>query len=361
MKEESTAKKSNQVRNIIIAVVVLIAAFFGIRTWVHAQHHETTDNAQLDANIVSVRSAVAGFVVQVRFQDNQRVKKGDTLAIIDDSDYKAKVAQAQAMLVSAQAQIGVTKATASAANQSASASTINSGAMKSSIAAAQARLSKVQKDVSRLEKMFADGAATQQQIEAIRADQQSAQAQLDLATGQYNASTNQATGARSSAQAQQSEIGVTNALVQQRQAELDLAKTQLQHTAIIAPFDGIVSKKAIEIGQLIQYGQPVCSAIEISDMWITANFKETQMEKIRVGQPVNVTLDAYPDLKVTGKVESIGGATGAKFSLIPADNATGNFVKVTQRVPVRIKLDKITDNGYFLSPGLSSFVDVDLN
>jgi len=355
-----TSKKSKQIR-IIIAGFVLIAAFFGIRAWLHGQHHETTDNAQLDATIISVRSAVSGFVTQVRFNDNQQVKKDDTLALIDDKDYKAKVMQARAALASAEAQTGVSRATANAATQSASASSSNSSAMQAGIDAAKAHLTQVNKDVARTEKMFADGAATQQQLELLRAQSQSAQAQLDMASSQYKAATSQATGAQSNAAAQQGQIGVSNALVQQRTAELELAETQLKNTAIIAPFDGIVSKKAIEVGQLIQFGQPVCSAIESNSMWVTANFKETQLEKIKIGQNVSVSLDAYPDLKLKGTIESIGGATGAKFSLIPPDNATGNFVKVTQRVLVRIKLDKITDNHYFLSPGLSSFVDVEVN
>jgi membrane fusion protein (multidrug efflux system) len=361
MEQTTTTNKSKQIRNIVIAAVVLVAGFFGIRAYMYGQHHETTDNAQLDATIISVRSAVSGFVTDVRFTDNQTVKKGDTLALIDDKDYKAKVMQAKAALASAEAQTGISRSTASAATQTASASNSNSAAMQAGIDAAKARLSQTSKDVARAEKMFADGAVTQQQLESIRTQNQNAQSQVDMATSQYRAAVSQATGSKSSAAAQQGQISVSNALVQQRVAELELAQTQLKNTAIIAPFDGIVSKKAIEIGQLIQFGQPVCSAIENNNMWITANFKETQLEKIKVGEHAEVSLDAYPDFKLTGTVESIGGATGAKFSLLPPDNATGNFVKVTQRVLVKIKLDKPATNSYLLSPGLSSFVDVEVN
>jgi membrane fusion protein (multidrug efflux system) len=359
--KEKTSNKSKQTRIIIIVAVVLIAAFFGTRAWLQGQHHETTDDAQLDATIISVRSAVSGFVKEVRFKDNQQVKKGDTLALIDDKDYKARVMQARAALTSAEAQTGISRATASAATQVASASNSNSSAMQANIDAAKSRLNQINKDLARAEKMFADGAVTQQQLESLRSQSQNAQAQLDMASSQFKASVSQATGSKSSAAAQQGQIGVSNALVQQRTAELELAETQLKNTAILAPFDGIVSKKAIEMGQLIQVGQPICSAVENSNLWVTANFKETQLEKIKVGENATISLDAYPDLKLTGKVESIGGATGAKFALLPPDNATGNFVKVTQRVLVRIKLDKITDNRYFLSPGLSSFVDIDVN
>jgi len=362
MQEEAVKKsKLKPINLIIIIAVILIAAFFGVRTWMKGQHHETTDNAQIDATITSVRSAVSGFVTEVRFTDNQFVKKGDTLARIDDKDYKAKVMQAKAELRSAEAQTGVSRSVAQAAMQNASASTLNSSALQSNINAAQARLSKAQKDLSRIEKMFAEGSATQQQLDAVRAEWQTTNAMVEMAQRQYAAATTQATGTKSSAQAQEGQISVAGALVQQRLAELELAETQLTNTVIIAPYDAVVSKKSIEVGQLLQYGQPVCSAVEINNLWVVANFKETQLSKIRIGQKVAIKLDAYPALRLTGVVESIGGATGARFSLLPPDNATGNFVKVTQRIPVKIKLDTITNKEYLLAPGLSAFVDVEIN
>lgn len=362
MQDEVVKKSKLTPFNIIIIVaIVAVAAFFGIRTWIKAQHHESTDNAQIDATITSVRAAVSGFVTAVRFTDNQLVKKGDTLAFIDEKDYRAKVLQAKAMLQSAEAQTGVSRSAAMAAMQNASASTINSTALQSNVNAAQARLSKALKEQTRVEKMFGEGAATQQQLDAVKAEWQTANALYEMAQRQYAASTTQATGTKSSAEAQEGQISVSAALVQQRMAELELAETQLKNTVVIAPYDGIVSKKSIEVGQLIQYGQPICSAVEMDRLWVVANFKETQLNKIRTGQKVSIKLDAYPALKLTGTVESIGGATGARFALLPPDNATGNFVKVTQRIPVRIKLDPVADKQYLLAPGLSAFVDVEIN
>lgn len=356
-----TPKNKSYKRLIILGAVVLVAAIFGIRAWIKAQHHETSDNAQLDATITSVRSAVSGYVKEVRFTDNQRVKKGDTLVIIDNKDYAAKVMQARAMLQSAEAQTGVSRVTAEAATRSAAATSLNASALQSSIDAATARLNRAAKEVDRVENMFTEGAATQQQLDAVRAEYQSARAQHEMAVRQYQASATQSGSVQVSARAQKEQVGVSNALVQQRLAELQLAESQLAYTVIVAPFDGVVSKKAVEIGQLLQVGQPVCSAVESDNLWVTANLKETQLEHMKVGQKVNIELDAYPSLHLTGAVESIGAATGAKFSLLPPDNATGNYVKVTQRIPVRIKLNKVNPSNYTLSPGLSANVDIEID
>ncbi len=357
--QEAPGKK-RKIRLLVLTVLVVIASLFGIKTYLHAQHHEETDNAQLDATITSVRTAVSGYVKEVRFVDNQRVKKGDTLVIIDNRDYLAKVIQAKALLLSAEAQTGVSRVTAQAASQTAAATSLNASAYQSAIDAAKARLTKIEKDVARIEKMFTEGAATQQQLDAIRAEYQSARAQYEQALKQYQASATQSGSVQTSAKAQKGQVGVSNALVQQRLAELQLAESQLSYTVILAPFDGIVSKKAVEIGQLLQVGQPVCAAVETGSLWATANFKETQLERLRPGQKVRINLDAYPSLELKGSVESIGAATGAKFSLLPPDNSTGNFVKVTQRIPVRIRLDK-ADDSFPLIPGLSANVDIEID
>ncbi len=361
MQQESMEnKKGNTIKLTVATVIIVILAVVGYISWQKAQHHETTNNAQLDATIVSVRSSVTGFVKEVRFNDNQEVKKGDTLAIIDDKDYTAKVMQAKAMLRSAESQTGISRSTAQAAMQNASASTISSSSLQANINSAQAKATKAQKELNRIEKMFTDGAATQQQVDAAKAENQSSSALLDLAKGQYQAASTQSSSTRSSAQAQEGQISVTTAIVQQRVAELELAESQLANCVIVAPFDGIVSKKNVEVGQLIQIGQPICSAVENNNLWIVANFKETQLNNLRIGQKVHVTFDAYDKLQLSGVIESMSGATGAKFSLLPPDNATGNFVKVTQRIGVRIKLDKSDTKGYYLAPGMSAFVDVEI-
>lgn len=353
-------KKGSKVKLIIACIVVAIAAVGGFMFWQHARHHETTNNAQLDATIISVRSGASGFVKEVRFADNQSVKKGDTLVIIDDIDYKAKVMQARALLRSAESQTGISRASAQAAMQNASASTQTTSSLQNNINSAQAKVTKSQKELDRIEKMFSESAATQQQLDAARAENESASALLELAKGQYQAALTQSSSSMSTAQAQEAQISVASSIVQQRSAELALAESQLANCVIVAPFDGLVSKKNVEVGQLLQMGQPICSAVEMNNMWIVANFKETQLDKIHIGQKVHVKLDAYKDLNLSGVIESFSAATGAKFSLLPPDNATGNFVKVTQRVGVKIKLDTADTSHYYLTPGLSASVDVEI-
>jgi membrane fusion protein (multidrug efflux system) len=189
-----------------------------------------------------------------------------------------------------------------------------------------------------------------------------AQAQFNSATNQYKASAAQSSGVRSQAEGQKSMISLAEALVKQRQAELTLAETQLTYTKILAPCDGLVSKRSVDDGQFITTGSPVCSEIDNQHLWITANFKETQVHRLHPGQRVEVSIDAYPDLHIVGKVESFIGATGAKFSLLPPDNSTGNFVKIVQRVPVRISLKSLSKKQTeLLFPGLSAFVSVKAN
>jgi len=360
MERNDNQSKRKTGRLLIFLLVLLTAGYFGYRSWAHAQRVEETDNAQLDATIISVRTSVSGYIKEVRFSDNQRVKKGDTLVVIDPADYQARVLQAQALLKSAEAQTGVSRNAAEAAAQNAAASSLNSSAMKAGIESANARQSKAVKDLGRIKSMFAKGAATQQSLDAAVSELQSADAQVQMTTRQYEASLQQKGSVQSNAKSQQEQVGISNASVQQRLAELKLAESQLEHTVIVAPFDGIVSKKSVESGQYIQASQPVCSEVESDELWVTAIFKETQLGRIKTGQTAHIRVDAFPDLTLNGSVESIGAATGAKFSLLPPDNATGNFVKVTQRIPVRIRLDN-PDVSAGLAPGMSVLVEVEVN
>lgn len=357
--QPSVQKKKSPVRLIIILALVVIALFFGIRYLINSANYETTDNAQLDGTIIPIRSSIGGFVTSVKFEDNNTIKKGQLLVTIDDADPKAKQAQAEAALQYAQSNIGAAQTTAQASQQNAQATVSSSASLQANITTAQARQTQAQSDYDRANNLFKEGAATKAQLDAAQAALDVAKSQVQAALSQYQASRVQSGGAFSQATAQGRQVNLAQALVRQREAELVLANTQVAYTQVTSPANGIISKKAVDPGQFISVGTPIASIVDKDNLWITANFKETQMENIRVGQAVDIELDAYPGLKVKGQVESIGGATGAKFSLLPPDNATGNFVKVTQRIPVRIKITEYPKyKSDLLLPGLSSFVKV---
>ncbi len=358
MNNAAPEKKSKK-KLVIISSVLSIVLIIGIIYFVISANYETTDNAQLDADIVSIKSSVSGYVQAIRFKDNQQVKKGDTLITIDNTDLRTRVAQAEAALENAKANLLSVKSNASASTDNANASSLSSSSVEQTINSAKARLTKSKGDFKRMENMLAAKAATQAQFDAAKADLDVAQAQYDGAVSQFKSASAQSQGVRSQAEAQKSLITLAEAMVKQREAELILSKIQMEHAVILSPCDGIVTKRAVEVGQYITIAQPLCSTIDNSHLWVTANFKETQVKKIKIGQTVNVKIDAFPDVKITGKVDSYIGATGAKFSLLPPDNSTGNFVKIIQRIPIRIELTDVPkETVNALYPGLSVFVEV---
>lgn len=357
--EHATPEKKSKKKLFIIAGILGTVLIIGIIYFIIAAGYESTDNAQLDADIVPIRASVTGYVKTIHFKDNEHVKKGQLLVTIDDVDLKARVAQAQAALENSKANLLSVKSNATAVSQNAEASSLSSSSVQQNINSAKARLTKSQEDFKRIENMFSAKAATQSQYDAAKADLDIANAQYEAAVSQFKSSSAQSQGIRSQAEAQVAQITLAEAMIKQREAELALAQTQLDNATVESPCDGIVTRRAIEEGQYITTGQPLCSTIDKSHLWITANFKETQVRKLKPGQEVDIKIDAFPNMKITGKVESFIGATGAKFSLLPPDNATGNFVKIIQRIPVRIELTEYPKEQVDeLYPGLSAFVEV---
>jgi len=356
--DTNTKKPANKRRRNIAIGVIVVLALIGSAFGISSLGHESTDNAQLDGNIVPVRTSVAGYITAIHFTDNQQVKKGDTLVIIQSNDYAAMVAQSEAALDNAKAMLEAARSGFSTADLNANASSLNSLAVRENVTTAETRLWKAQKEMDRVNAMVKDNAATPQQVDAMQAEVDMAKAQLEMAKRQTSAAEAQAGGARSQAKVQQAQIALAEAMVKQREAELQIAKIRLGNTVITAPFDGTISKKAVEAGQYVAVGAPVCSAVDMHHLWVTANFKETQLTHMKPGQPVDVRVDAFPGLKLHGHVTSLGGATGARFSLLPPDNSTGNFVKVTQRLSVRIDLEAQGDSDVYLAPGLSAVVNV---
>lgn len=342
MEQNNTPKKKKKLALPIILGLVLVAALvFTVKEYLFLQSHEQTDDAQVDGDISPVIPRVAGYVQEIRFKDNQLVHEGDTLVILDDRDYKIKLDQALAAQSAAQKNAAAIGAVISETQS-------NFAVQKANIEQAQVHLWKAQQDYERYKNLYDDHAITKAQFDQAVADRDAAQAGLDGAKSQVPVLNKRVNTSKEQTVA-------TASIVDTRKADVDYAKLQLSYTVITAPATGTVSKRNIQIGQLVQAGSPLFSIVHDS-LYVTANFKETQMSNIKIGQKVDVKVDAFADKVVPGTIESFSGATGAKFSLLPPDNATGNFVKVVQRVPVRIHFDADSAVVRQLRPGLS--VDV---
>lgn len=342
--ETETKKKPNKVLPIILGVILIGGVIFGVKEYIYFSKHVDTDDAQIDGDISPVVARVGGYVDSILFEENTHVNKDQLLVKIDDRDYKVKVEQAAAASAGASAGINVGQSQIYA-------TAANSSSAKAEVASAKARLDKVRKDYERYANLVKDGSVTRQQFDQAKAD-------LDVAQANYQASVDQYKAAQEQVGTTRSQLKVTNTGVTGRQAEVDFAKLQLSYTNIKSPATGLAAKKNVQVGQLVQAGQTLFSIVNDNSLYITANFKETQLENIRNGQKVDVKVDAYPDLKIEGQVYNFSPATGAKFSLLPPDNATGNFVKVVQRVPVKIKLSGSKEDIAKLRPGMSVDVSV---
>ena len=354
-------KKKNKVFPIVLGLLVLVGGTFGTVKYIHGQHHEETDDAQIDGNISPVIPRISGYVTDIRVKDNQKVKQGDTLVILDNRTELIAVQQAQAALLAAQNNMSVANANTTASKATISSYEANISTVDAQIEAAKVTLNRATQDYDRYKNLIADNSITQQQFEQAEAAKLSAERQLNVLKDQKNAASRQASAATSQSNATGQLVGVANATIQQRQADLDNAKLNLSYTVVVAPTDGEVSKVNVQVGQFLQMGQSLFSIISDNDPWVVANFKETQLEKIRTGQKVIVHIDAYPGHEFEAKVSSLSPATGARFALLPPDNASGNFVKTVQRLPIKIEFTKQDQFIKELKPGMNVDVDVHLD
>lgn len=347
MENQEQPKKRSKVLPLILILVVIGGGILGISKYRYAMSHEDTDDAQIDNDISPVISRVTGYVESVRFEDNQSVHKGDTLVLIDNRDLKIKVDQSEAAVENARAGVTVAQANANSA-------VANLETTKAAIESAKIRLWKATQDFNRYQNLLTEKAVTQQQFDGAKAERDQAEAALESAQKQQLA-------AQSMADAAQKQVAVASSQVSQKIADLEYSQLQLSYATILAPADGYASKKNIQAGQLVNAGTTMFAIVSSNDVYVVANFKETQMEKMVKGSPVEVIVDAFPDKKIEATVASFSAATGAKFSLLPPDNATGNFVKVVQRIPVKIALKADKEILEKLRPGMSVKVSVKVN
>jgi len=349
--EPETPSKKKKIVLPIVGAVALFILFWGFQKWNYGRTHQSTDNAQVDGHIVPVLAKVGGFVKSVSVNENDHVQAGQLLVQLNDEDYAVRLQQAQADLAAAEATAGGSGFAGQAQAQVQSAAGQRS-ALDAQIGAARANANKADADLARAKELAGKQIISKQQLDA-------AQAMADVAHANLLAAERQASAAGGTVNTAEAGVRVATARTLAARAAVANAQLQLDYTRITAPALGEVSRKQVEVGQLVAPGQPLLSIVADTGVWVTANFKETQLAKIHPGQPVEFSVDAYGGCVGEGKVESVSGATGAKFALLPPDNATGNFTKVVQRVPVRIAVTRPCGGNRPLRPGLSVDVHVD--
>ncbi|MBW8873662.1 MAG: HlyD family secretion protein [Acidobacteria bacterium] len=345
----------------ILAVLVIAGAIFGFRTFVFYSHHATTDDAQIDGHIDPVLARVPGYVTEVLVQENQPVKAGDVLVRIDPRDLQARVDQEQAAVINAQAAVSVAQANVANTRAAQASSRAKAASSQADVSAARTRQEQTAADLARYKTLADKEEISRQQYDAARAAADSARASAEAARSTAEASRATADAGTAQIEAAQRQVAAAQAAVAQHQAALEAAKLQISYAVVTAPVSGIVSKKAVEVGQFVQAGQPLLAIVQGTDTWVSANFKETQLARMHPGQTAEIEVDAYPGHTFHGRVESLAAATGARFSLLPPDNATGNFTKVVQRVPVKIVFTDPSDPQRPLRVGMNASVIVNLD
>ena len=336
-------------RKIIVVPVALLAlgaaVWFGWNWWTVSRYLQSTDNAYVRGDVTPISPKIAGYVNELLVEDNQFVEAGAVLLRIEDREFRLAVADAEARIAETEAAIANTEARI--ARQG---SVIEQTA--AGIVAAQAELDRAASDLVRARELQERSAGTQQRYDLAEADHSKAAAALRRSLAEHDE-------ARQEIAVLESERGRLLAILAQGQVALDLAGTRLADTVVTAPVSGVVGNRVVRLGQYIRPGALLMAIVPLEQVWVEANFKETQLTRMSVGQPVEITVDTYPDLTLSGTVESFSPASGAVFSLLPPENATGNFTKLVQRIPVRIVLDNRFLPVNSLRPGMSVEVTVD--
>ncbi|MFM0598012.1 HlyD family secretion protein [Paraburkholderia dilworthii] len=324
--------------NLLIGATVLtVVVVAGLSYWLHSRHYESTDDAFIDSNQSQIASQISGRVIELLVADNQHVDKGQPILRIDPRDYQVKLEQSEAQEANAVAQVAQARADLTV-------QIANLAQQEAQVRVSEADLVQAKQDLARY--LGSDPAAiTRQQLDQSQASAKSSQAKLESARQAV-------TAAQAQIVSQQTKIDAAQASVRQIHADVDNARLQLSYTEVVAPQAGKITKRTVNLGNYVTPGQALVAVVP-NDMWVTANFKETQLIHMKVGQPVDVTVDAYPDTVLHAHVESLQRGTGSVFSSLPAENATGNYVKVVQRLPVKIVFDGDDWRKLPLAPGLS--------
>lgn len=345
MEENQSSNKAATIRKVVIGALVCVALFFGGRKVIFSLTHETTDNAQIETSIVPVLTRIAGYVKSVDVKDFDSVSQNQLVVEIDDADLKMQLEEQQSELQQANAELANAKAQLANA-------ILSLQSNKGAIDLKKIRQQKSLNDLKRDQSLFKEQAITRKQVEesefqVASANQEVVNAQTDLTT------------AKNRIEVLKENLNRATAMIEMKKTRIKETELKLSYTKITAPVTGKIGKKNISIGQFVQAGTPLFSIVNDSSYWIVANFKESQLPDLQEGKQVKIRVDAFPDLVLKGTIVSLSEATGAKFSLLPPDNSSGNFIKVTQRVPVKISIDNQATFKNKLRAGMSVFITVD--
>ena len=343
--EEQKLKKQANIRKVVISVLLVVALYFGGKKVVFSITHETTDNAQIETSIVPVLTRIGGFVKTIAIKDYDSVGQNQLVAEIDDAELQMQLEEQKADLQQSSAEVSNAKAQLDNAILS----------LKNNKGVIDLRTIKQKKstnDLTRDQNLFKEQAITKKQLEETEFQLSSANQELSNAQTELATANNRITVLKEN-------VNRALALIDMKKAKIKETELKLSYTKITTPSTGKIGKKNINIGQFVQAGTPLFSIVNDSSYWIVANFKESQLESLQEGKKVNIRVDAYPDLAVEGTILSLSDATGAKFSLLPPDNSSGNFIKVTQRIPVKIAINNQAAFKNKLRAGMSVFITVD--
>ena len=347
-KNEQKKKKSNIAKliNLVVLVMVLGGLFWVVKSYFNFGNDKYTNAAQVESFINPINTRVSAYIKEIRFVEHQPVKKGDTLLILDNREILTQVGQAEAAYMAALASKNVTSQSVNTASNNVNTVGANVQAASAGIKAAKARLWNAEQNFNRYQNLLKDEAVTRQQFDQIKTEYESQKAQLEVQIAQLQSVVNTKTSSELTVNEVKSRLGMNDAEIKRAENALEMAKLNLSYTVITAPHDGIMGRRSVNVGQLLNPSQQVATIVDINNVWITANYRENQMENVKIGGLAKVTVDALGGKEFEGKITAISGATGARYSAVPVDNSTGNFVKVQQRIPVRIEFtdkNKIED------------------
>lgn len=340
-------KKKSPVKIIVLVTILLTGAFFGFKKINYNLTHETTDNAQVETQIIPILPRISGYVKTLAVQDFDSVAANQLLVELDDEEIQNQLLEMQADSIQTETEITNAKAALQSAR-------IALGVNKGNIEVGDVKLQQALNEYNRNKKLFADQAITQKQLDDSKYS-------YETAEKMYNNNNNDMTAAESRIPVLAAAVEKAQASLKIKSAKIQQTRLKLSYTKIFSPASGKIGKKNITQGQFVQAGTPLFSIVNDSSYWVTANFKENQIKNLFAGKQVSLRIDAFPDEKISGTIESISDATGAKFALLPPDNSSGNFVKVTQRVPVKIKINELEKFRSILRAGLSVFVSAETN